>query len=414
MGSSSSKSETQNIVNEIINKYNLEQYNEMTNIQQNNIKSEIISNYIQNLTSRNINREDVEENLKRHSEASARSAAENIIAYKNINIIDNSGEVLIQQNAQVISKITASFMSLMSYAANTISKSDIATQVQSVLNGDVDTSTFNENAQKAISNVVNNQDLGNTAQFEQSLPQNVSLPEIKLLDPKIYESSKEDTTLNSSNLVSNDVNQVVKNIAYSMLANDQQFVQHLNNSVTKMLENITENSRKINDTVQQITNAEATGTNTLSGESLNITGNSGKVAIIQDTKVQAEALQDMVTQSVFDSSQSAILSATMADILGMTASTKSETIAAGSQDQTTSSSNAVSSSSDMTSKQSKSVTGVVIVLVVFVVIIAACIGIYFYARNKREKQELEHGYVHRQAQSQIMQNLGNRTMSMTR
>ena len=410
MGSSSSKSETQNIVNEIINKYNLEQYNEMTNIQQNSIKSEIISNYMQNLTSRNINREEVEENLKRHSEASARSTAENIIAYKNINIVDNSGEILIKQNAQVISKITATFMSIMSYAANTIAQSDIATQVQAILNGDVDASSFNDNAQKAISDVINNQDLGSTAKFEQSLPQNVSLPEIKLIDPKIYESSKEDTTLNSSNLVSNDVNQVVKNVAYSMLANDQQFVQHLNNSVTKMLENITENSRKINDTVEQITKAEASGNNTLTGESLNITGNSGKVSIIQDTKVQAEALQDMVTQSVFDSNQSAILSATMADMLGMTASTKSETIAAGSQDQTTSSSNAVSSSNDVTSKQSKSVTGVVIVLVVFVIIIAACIGMYFYARNKREKQELEHGYVHRQAQSQIMQNLGIRTM----
>ena len=144
MGGSSSKSETQNIVNEIINKYNLEQYNEMTNIQQNNIKSEIISNYMQNLTSRNINREEVEENLKRHSEATAKSTAENLIAYENINIVDNSGEVLIQQNAQVISKITASFMSLMSYAANTIAQSDIAAQVQAVLNGDIDTSSFNE------------------------------------------------------------------------------------------------------------------------------------------------------------------------------------------------------------------------------------------------------------------------------
>ena len=257
-----------------------------------------------------------------------------------------------------------------------------------------------------------NQDLGNTAQFEQSLPQNVSLPEIKLLDPKIYEASKEDTTLNSRNSVVNDVNQVVKNVAYSMLANDQQFVQHLNNSVTKMLENITENSRKINDTVEQITKAEATGTNTLTGESLTITGNSGKVAIVQDAKVQAEALQDMVTQSVFDSDQSAVLSATMADMLGMTASSKSETIAAGSQDQSTSSSNAMSSSNDMKSKQSKSVTGVVIVVVVVVVIIAACIGIYFYARNKREKQELEHGYVHRQAQGQIVQNFGNQAMGM--
>ena len=415
---STSTTQIQKIINSLKQSYHLDSLNQLTNEQRNQLKSEIISNYIQNMTVRNINKNEYQHNLERVAEGTAKAIGENVIAYDTIKISGNKGKYEnIQKNVET-GKLTMALEQLFKTASNIIANASADEVTEAAMQADQDLTTFNESCQKAISNILAEGESTNQAEFEQSMDKDI--PDVKLAEmdmslislPKLNAStSKSYQNLYSNTNTEIDTEQVMRNIQSYLLSNNQEFVQHLNSSIEKILENVTENTSKVDDVVKQKVESIAQGKNVMKGDMLIIENNEDDVKIYQSNELQAEAVAEMLVQDIFTNEQSSTMAVTMADMLDLGSSTKSSTSNIGSQ--TTEASQSVSAklSNFISSKQGQSIIGAVIVAVVMI------IGtiLIFKLRNQREKDKLDHGYAptsHMLINSAT--NLANNAMGVTR
>ncbi len=388
MGSASSTTQVQNIIQKLKQSYHLDSLNQLTNEQRNQLKSEIISNYIQNMTVRNINKNEYQTNLERVAEGTAKAIGENIIAYDIVKISGNKGDYEnIQKNVET-GKLTMALQQIFNTASNIIANASADAVTEAAMQADQDLSTFNESCQKSISNIIAQGETSNQAQFEQDMAKDIPSPEISVISlPKLNVSSSYQSLYSNTN-TEIDTDQVMRNIQSYLLSNNQEFVQHLNSSVEKILENVTENKSRVDNIVKQKVESIASGKNEQKGNALIIENNEGDVKIYQSNELQAEAVVEMLLQEIFSNEQSSTMAVTMADMLDLGNSTKSSTSNIGSQSTEASQSVSAKMSNFLSSKQGQTVTGAVIVMVVMIIGLI----VFFKLRNQREKDKMDHGY----------------------
>lgn len=388
MGGASSTTQVQKIIQKLKQSYHLDSLNQLTNEQRNQLKSEIISNYIQNMTVRNINKNEYQTNLERVAEGTAKAIGENIIAYDIVKISGNKGDYEnIQKNVET-GKLTMALQQIFNTASNIIANASADAVTEAAMQADQDLSTFNESCQKSISNIIAQGETSNQAQFEQDMAKDIPSPEISVISlPKLNVSSSYQS-LYSNTDTEIDTDQVMRNIQSYLLSNNQEFVQHLNSSVEKILENVTENKSRVDNIVKQKVESIARGKNEQKGNALIIENNEGDVKIYQSNELQAEAVAEMLLQEIFSNEQSSTMAVTMADMLDLGNSTKSSTSNIGSQSTEASQSVSAKMSNFLSSKQGQTVTGAVIVMVVMIIGLI----VFFKLRNQREKDKMDHGY----------------------
>ena len=388
MGGATSTTQVQKIIQKLKQSYHLDSLNQLTNEQRNQLKSEIISNYIQNMTVRNINKNEYQTNLERVAEGTAKAIGENVIAYDIVKISGNKGDYEnIQKNVET-GKLTMALQQIFNTASNIIANASADAVTEAAMQADQDLSTFNESCQKSISNIIAQGETSNQAQFEQDMAKDIPSPEISVISlPKLNVSSSYQSLYSNTN-TEIDTDQVMRNIQSYLLSNNQEFVQHLNSSVEKILENVTENKSRVDNIVKQKVESIASGKNEQKGNALIIENNEGDVKIYQSNELQAEAVAEMLLQEIFSNEQSSTMAVTMADMLDLGNSTKSSTSNIGSQSTEASQSVSAKMSNFLSSKQGQTVTGAVIVMVVMIIGLI----VFFKLRNQREKDKMDHGY----------------------
>ena len=398
MGNSDSKSNTQKIITEITQRYHLENWNSMTTDQRNDVKAEMIANYIQNMTARNINRSSYETNLETVANDNAKAMGSNEIIVQAIEW-DQVSNVDISQVNEQCSSMTSKIINLFN-AANQILASATSDEItQAAMNGALDTETLNETMQENISNIISNNDTSNDQSFQQQLDKDIPDIDISLisLPDSLWSSTDEENEIDSTTKIETDTEQINKNMQAYLLSNNQEFVNHMNACVDKLLENISESNTTISNVAEQAIEAITEGTNKIVVDGTWKMTNTKDVKIFQSNELRADAAAEMVINSLFDQSQTTTQSATMADMLDMGSSVSGSMGNFSEQSSSSSSSLSNSISNALKSSQVQTVIGAVIVVIVIIIGLI----IFFKLRNQKEKERLDHGYA---PSSQMMMN----------
>ena len=403
MGSASSSVQITELISNINQSFNTNILNDSDTEQYNKMKSELINNYIQNLTNRNMDKNEYEANMKKNLETVANNSFSNTISHDELEISGNKAEVIFEQVNKQTATCAQKMQELFDSASEIINKAGLDVKDEVTAVADMDLETLNDTCQAAISTAVASAESSGSMESEQESKITQPSAGIGIFPPLIGASSSYQKTHQEQNM-NTEVNQSIKNIQRYILSNDQSFVNHLNNSLDRLIENIHENSTKIDQEIKSRVEASNQGSNTIQGGKVVIKNNTAKVSFSQLNEQKADALAEMTINSIFDSSASSDVKAVMADMIDLgssTSSTMSNTTKQSSEGSASASSSITSAMSAKTKSVIKGSAVVVIVLVVVFIII-------MFVKNNKDKEAQQ------QQQQMMMQMQQMQQMPMQR
>lgn len=387
MGDVNSSMQISEIIQKIYQTINNTTENISNNETINRLKSEIIQNYVQNLTQRSINKRDTTTNLQNKISSAIKVNNENEIAVDSISITGNKGPVNIEQVNESSEKLASSLQEFAEDVYNAILEGTSNDNLQ--MNAELCQSdeTFNQAAQEAISSVIADTSADaaqmDTQESEVQEEKAPALIDLSGLIPKFEANSNIQQTMQNLDIQTN-INNFVKNISNISVLNDKSIVQQLNSSLNKLFETINETVSVVNKTTEAIASAEVNQSNKISGSSLNISGNKGKVNISQLNKSKSEAITSVFISSLTSSDLDSKTAAIMSDIMGITTDNSSKSASVIDQSIAAATGASVDSSATQTAQKKSTIIGVSSGIIGIVIIIIVVVFIYKKVMAKKK------------------------------
>ena len=253
MGSSTSQTQTTKILTELYQNFSTKVNNTNSNEQYLDMKSKLINNYIQSLVNRNTNVNEFETNVKENVQAIVNAAASNKITADIISK-DSTGDISLIQKNESLKDVANQYQSIMEHARKVLNEATVQDINEAIQQASQDSDTFNQACQSSIADIIGSAESASQVDNQQAYDAkpNTNFDISLIKPPKLYGSENIKQTTNNTMISEINQEQNIKNVNKYLLCNNQDFVQEINTSVSKLIENVNKNFEKVERQVDAI------------------------------------------------------------------------------------------------------------------------------------------------------------------